>query len=53
MTWFEENEMTANPSKFQAIAIGNKYKDIDNTSWILTNEFHSLDLLFDHSRSFQ
>ena len=28
--WFKLNEMTANPSKFQAITIGNKDKNIDH-----------------------
>ena len=28
--WFKDNEMTANPSKFQAIAIGNKDKQFDH-----------------------
>ncbi|MCP3922493.1 MAG: reverse transcriptase family protein [Desulfobacterales bacterium] len=28
--WFKENEMTANPSKFQAITIGSKDKNIDD-----------------------
>ena len=29
LDWFKLNEMTANPSKFQAIAIGNKGKHIE------------------------